>query len=370
MRPRTPLDSSPVSALNRREAMVASAAALVAAAAPLATTATEAAEPPAKTSLGLVIYDCAIRRRWLREQNANFDLYQPSNFLEHARRLGAGGIQASLGAMPPQAARALRDAIEKYGMFLDAIVSPPQDDADVSRFEAEIRTAAEAGARAARTVIMPGRRYEQFKSLEEFRQAAQRGEKALQRAAPIVKRHRLPLAVENHKDQRIDERVALYHRLSEEYIGACVDTGNSFALLDDPYEAIEALAPYAFTVHLKDQALREYEAGFFLGDIPLGQGSFDLPRMVQALRRVKPEIHFVLELITRDPLKVPCLTPEYWATLQDVPGSDLARALTLVRQRQVRQLQYVSQLTLEQQVALEDSNVATSLRYARETLNL
>jgi 3-oxoisoapionate decarboxylase len=185
---------------------------------------------------------------------------------------------------------------------------------------------------------------------------------------PIVTRHRVKLAVENHKDQRIDERLALYKHLSCEFIGATVDTGNSFALLDDPYGAIEALAPYAFTVHFKDQALREYEHGFLLADIPLGQGSFDMKRIAAILKRVKPDIRMMLELITRDPLKVTCLTDKFWATMPSVSGADLARSLRFVREHPAKSLQDVSSLTLEKQVELEDSNIAASLKFARETL--
>jgi sugar phosphate isomerase/epimerase len=217
---------------------------------------------------------------------------------------------------------------------------------------------------------MPGRRYEQFSSLEEFRESAAHGQKMLELAAPIVEKHRVKLAVENHKDQRIDERLALYRHLGSESIGACMDTGNSFALLDDPYEAVEALAPYAFTVHLKDQAVLEYDEGFLLGDIPLGEGSFDLPRMVASLKRARPNIRFALELITRDPLKVPCLTEKYWATMGTVPASDLARAMRFARQHPARKLQYVSTLPVPDQLELEDANVRASLKYARETLRL
>jgi len=71
---------------------------------------------------------------------------------------------------------------------------------DLGRFEAEIRMAAEVGALAVRTVIMPGRRYEQFKSLAEFKEFETRGRQMLERAAPIVTKHRVRLAVENHKD--------------------------------------------------------------------------------------------------------------------------------------------------------------------------
>jgi sugar phosphate isomerase/epimerase len=240
----------------------------------------------------------------------------------------------------------------------------------VARFEAEIRTAAAVHVRAARTVIMPGRRYEQFKTLAQYREAAARGQRMLELARPVVEKHRVRLAVENHKDQRIDERLALYRHLDSEYIGACLDTGNSLALLEDPYAVVEALAPFAFTVHLKDQAVQEQADGFLLGDIPLGQGCFDLGRMVSTIRRVRPDIPFVLELITRDALRVPCLTEAFWATLPDVPASDLARVLRFIRRHRSKDLQAVSSLPLDRQVALEDANVAASLRYAREHLHL
>ncbi len=36
-------------------------------------------------------------------------------------------------------------------------------------------------------------------------------------------------------------------------------------------------------------------------------------------------------MITRDPLKVPCLTEGYWVTFPDLPGRHLAHILSLVR---------------------------------------
>jgi sugar phosphate isomerase/epimerase len=323
-----------------------------------------------KTGLGLVIYDCGLRRKWLQQRDPKFDLFEPLTFLQHCRKIGAGGMQASLGVLDAARVRTLREFATEHRLFIDGIVNPPKDEADVARFAAEIHTAAEVGVQAVRTVIMPGRRYEKFKSLAEFREFETRGRQMLERAAPIVTRYRVRLAVENHKDQRIDERLALYKHLSCEFIGATVDTGNSFALLDDPYGVIEALAPYAFTVHLKDQALREYEHGFLLGDIPLGEGSFDLKRMVAILKKARPDVRMVLELITRDALNVPCLTEKFWATMPTVSGSDLARTLRFVRENPAKAVQQVSSLPLEKQVELEDANVAASLKYAREELSL
>lgn len=331
---------------------------------------TLATEQRRETGLGLVIYDCAIRRKWMQQRDPKFDLFEPLAFLRHCQSIGAGGMQASLGVLDAACVKALRDFAGEHKLFIDGIVNPPKDDGDLARFEAEIRSAAEVGVQAVRTVVMPGRRYEQFKSLAEVRAAEAKAVKMLELAAPIVTKHRVRLAVENHKDQRIDERLAVYKHLSCEYIGATVDTGNSFALLDDPYGAIEALAPFAFSVHLKDQALREDADGFLLGDIPLGQGSFDLRRMIEIVKRAKPDVRLSLELITRDALKVPCLTDRYWATLPNVAGTDLARTLRFVRQHASTEMQQVSSLNLEEQVQLEDANIAASLKYAREELGL
>ena len=354
--------------INRRVA-ITQLSALAAAALPAWQWAA-ANEPRQATGMGLVIYDCGIRRRWMQNQDKNFDLFEPLTFLKHCHSLGAGGMQASLGVLTFDRVAQLRDFADEHSLFIDAIVKPPKDKDDLPRFEAEIKTARDVGVLAGRTTIIPGRRYERFKTLAEFREFERRGQQMLELAAPIVEKYRVPFAVENHKDQRIDERIALFKHLSSEFIGACVDTGNSFALLDGAYEPIEALAPYAFTVHLKDQALRGYEDGFLLGDIPLGQGSFDLKRMVEIIRKAKPKVRFALELITRDALKVPCLTDGFFSTMPSSRAIDLARTMRFVRDHPARELQHVSTLPVEQQVQLEDANVAASLQYARAELGL
>jgi len=320
--------------------------------------------------MGLVTYCCRLRRDKLRRDDPKFDLYEPAAFLEHCRTLGAGGMQIDLGVRDAKYTTALREAAEKHALYIEGIVSLPRDKQDVGRFDAELATAKAAGARAARTVIMSGRRYEEFDSLEAFRQADARGRRMLELAAPMAEKHKLPLAVENHKDHRNRQRVALLEHIASEYVGACVDTGNSLALLEDPIGTVEALAPWAHSVHLKDQAVRETTDGFLLGDIPLGQGILDLKRIVEILRTKKPGIRFSLELITRDPLKVPCLTDRYWATFPDVPASELARMMRAVRAGASDKLQQVNTLSPDEQVALEDANVRASLDYARRALGL
>jgi sugar phosphate isomerase/epimerase len=278
-------------------------------------------------------------------------------------------MQAALGVMDADEIRALREYAQEHDLFIDAIINTPKDKDDLARFAAEIKTARDVGVQAARTTIMPGRRYERFKTLAECREFQQRGQRMLELAVPDLEKHQVKFAVENHKDQRIDERLALYEHLDSEFVGACVDTGNSFALLDGAYEPIAALAPYVFSVHLKDQALKPYDDGFLLGDTPLGQGSFDLKRMVTTIQKAKPKIRFSLELITRDPLKVPCLTDEFYATMPTALASDLTRTMRFVRDHPTK-LQQVSSLSPEAQLQLEDANVTASLAYAGKVLGL
>ena len=333
----------------------------------------KAAEPTARCGMGLVIYCCGIRRRWMQQRSEGFDLFEPANFLDHCRDVGAGGMQARLGVLDDQNAEALRATAATHGMFIEASISPPKDRDDLPRFESEVRSAARAGALAARTVIMPGRRYERFSSYEEFKEFERRGRMMVELAAPVVERYRMPLAIENHKDQLNAERLALLEHIDSEFVGACVDTGNSIALLEDPLVTIRAFAQWAKSVHLKDQLVQPTEDGFLLGDIPLGAGHLNLKAMAEILRGANPHVRFSLELITRDALDVPCMTNDYARTLPDLQNRDISRTRKLSETRTdatAREVQQVSALPAKQQLALEDANVKESIRFARDTLGV
>ena len=326
--------------------------------------------PPADSRLGMTIYSLALKREALKRKDETADLFEPMRFLDYVHGLGSGGIQVPLGKRDEAYTKALRAQAEKYGMFIEGIANPPFSDADVEHFDATMQTAAMAGARAVRTVLISGRRYERFATRDAYREAAEHGRLALERAARVAERRRVPLAVENHKDQRVDERLPLLKALSSEYVGACVDVGNSFTLLEDPLAVVEAYAPWAMSVHLKDQAVAEYDDGFLLADVALGEGYLALKRMVDILRKARPHISFCFETITRDPLKVPYLTEKYWATMPDVSGAEMARTLQTVRRHKATNLPEVSRLPFAAQVAAETENVAKSLRYAAASLGL
>lgn len=323
-----------------------------------------------RTRMGIVTYAFGIHQKnhWAGRHQG---LSPALALLEESHRLGAAGIQVDLGAQDQPHIAELRRRADQYGMFIEASILPPHDAGDVQRFEESVRLAKDAGASLARTVILLGRRYEQFKSLQEFKDFEKKGLQSLQLAEPVLARHQFHLAVENHKDQRIAEKIALLKGLSSEWFGICVDVGNSFTLMEDTLETVRALAPFALTVHFKDQAVRENEDGFLFADVALGQGFLDLNAIVKLLQAAKPEIHFNLETITRDALHVPVLRNEFWATMPDVPASELAGVLRTVKSRaSAKPFVQVSQLSVEQQLALELNNVEKSLAFAGEHLGL
>ncbi len=324
-----------------------------------------------RKSLGLVIHSFPISTMGDRDRRAEDRFADPIRFLDHARSLGARGVQVGLGSREEAGARVIRERAEASSMYVEGIVALPRDQSGLDRFEAEIRTAKQAGAEVVRTVMLSGRRYETFATLDAFKRFGDASIHALQLAAPVVARHGVFLAVENHKDWRADELLAVLKCAGNEHVGVCLDTGNSIALLEDPMDVVEVLAPRAFTSHFKDMGLEEYQDGFLLSEVVFGNGLLDLPRVVRILRSACAGIRFNIEMITRDPLKVPCLTDRYWATFPDLPARHLARMLTLVRDHPPSHpLPHIRQLPHEGQLRAEAENVRRCLAFARDRLGL
>lgn len=306
-----------------------------------------------------------------RERKSDARFHDALTFLEYCHAMGAGGVQVAIGSPELAYARRLRTRTETLGVYLEGQTSLPRDEADVARFEQEARAAKDSGANVLRAAMLSGRRYETFETAAAFKEFAANSWRSITLAEPVVKRQGLRLAIENHKDWLSEEFVALLRRIGSEHVGACVDVGNNLALLEDPMTVVETLAPFAVSTHLKDMGVAESDEGFLLSEVPLGEGCLDLRAMIATLRRANPTLRFNLEMITRDPLKIACLSPKYWATFGDLPASRLARTLGFVRAQAAKKpLPRVAGLSEAAKLRLEDDNVRASLAYAKRELGL
>ncbi|MEO8126245.1 MAG: TIM barrel protein [Bryobacteraceae bacterium] len=282
-------------------------------------------------------------------------------FLEHCNALGAAGIQAALSSTDPAYLKKVRARAEELGMYVEVMAPMPK--ADSTAFEHYVQAAKDVGAVAIRSGCLSGRRYETFATLEDWNKFVAESKASIARAVPIVEKMKVPMGLENHKDWTLDEHLEIMKKYAGDYFGCCLDAGNNISLLDDPMELIERLAPYAVTTHLKDMAVDEAPDGFLLSEMVMGTGMLDMKRVIATIQSARPKTNLLLEMITRDPLRVPCLTDKYWATFPDRKGIYLAKTLRMVKAKK-QNLPVISTLDHEAQLKVEADNVKRCLAFA------
>jgi sugar phosphate isomerase/epimerase len=291
------------------------------------------------------------------------------DMVEYTHARGLSAVQTRMPDPTPDATRAFRQRLETYQMRAVLGVRLPQQDSDLPAFDTAIKTAKDVNAVCVHAA-MTGRRYEDFDTLAAFQASFARNRQAVTLAEPVLRKHRVKLAIENHKGWRAAEQAAWLTAVGSEYVGVCFDFGNNISLCEEPMESLRLLAPFTFYTHLKDMAVEPYDDGFLLSEVPLGEGVLDIPAIVALLRAKDPEMILGLEMITRDPLKIPVFTDKYWVSFADasspLPGSDLARTLRMVKQHPPKQpLPRTTGLAFEAQLQLEDDCIARCLQAAR-----
>jgi sugar phosphate isomerase/epimerase len=299
---------------------------------------------------------------------------QPFDFVDYSHSLGFGVVETRLPGADPEALKQLRHKVDTYGMRLILDIGYPRDESGLAAYEASVKAAKECGA-VSLHAAMTARRYEEFSAFDAFKANFERCQKSIAMAEPILRKYQMRLGLENHKGWRSAEQAAWLKRVSSEWVGVHFDFGNNVSLCEDPAETLRNLQPYVFASHIKDMAVEPYEDGFLLSEVPLGEGFLDIKGMVATLKKKDPNLPFDLEMITRDPLKIPVFTEKYWATFDDayspLPGRDLAHVLDIVRKNKPRSpLPRTTGMSAEAQLKLEDENVQRSISYARQYLDL
>lgn len=323
------------------------------------------------TAMGVVVHSYA--SRWnSKASSKKYPAFTDAiGMMEHCHSIGAGGVQVMVRGWDNKFSDRVRKVGEKLNLYLEGSIWLPKTAADLSAFEQDVMAAKTAGATVIRTVCLSGRRYENFHTAQEFDEFRKNAVASLQLVEPVVRKHKMKLAVENHKDWRASELLDILDQLDSEWLGVTLDFGNSISLMEAPMDVVRALAPRAFSTHVKDMGVREYEDGFLLSEVPLGQGLLDLPAIVDECRKFNPAITFNLEMITRDPLEIPCLHDEYWEVFKGVGGVELARTLRMVKEKAFKSpLPTVSQLSDEERLAVEERNILESFEYSKSRLGM
>jgi 3-oxoisoapionate decarboxylase len=93
------------------------------------------------------------------------------------------------------------------------------------------------------------------------------------------------LAIENHGLHTAEELKNLFETLNHPAIGSCVDTTNSFSLLESPKQVLTTLLPYAFNVHIKEFDIKRvpHQMGFELHGASLGEGQLNVVEVIDMI---------------------------------------------------------------------------------------
>lgn len=290
-------------------------------------------------------------------------------FIEYCRSLGAGGVQFS----PNGDLKVLRSRLDELGMWFEGNARPPRSLSEsTDAFEQSLRDTIAMGGDVVRYVSpMPrggtSRRYETFTSLSEFNAWRDEANAIVMKCLPIAERMGVKIALENHKDRTVDEHVDFLRSASSEYLGALVDPGNNISLLERPEETCTKLAPFVLMASMKEMGVAQYDEGLLLSEIGIGAGATDQMALWKILSGANPRLKFAVEFITRDPLRVPCLTEGYWASMPETSALKLASHMQWVREH-TTELPYVDHLPPEQLLRLEEENNISVIDWGRKNL--
>jgi sugar phosphate isomerase/epimerase len=294
----------------------------------------------------------------------------PDEFIDYCHTLGLGGAEVGQPPTDPAAIARLKDKLQSYDMHVIFNIPLPATEADVDRFDNSVKAAREIGAFGLHAALT-GRRYEEFRTLADYQKSFERNQAIVALAEPVLHKHKVRLALENHKGWRAVEQAAWMTRLSSEYVGVHFDFGNNVSFLEDPMFTLETLKPWIFSGHIKDMGVQPYADGFLLSEVPFGEGFLDLKKMVDVLRQKDPNMPLDLEMITRDPLKVPIYTDQYWVTFQDVPGRQVAHMMQIIEKNPPKKpLPTIAGLDGPARGKLEEDYNLACIRYARQNLGL
>ncbi len=141
------------------------------------------------------------------------------------------------------------------------------------------------------------------------------------------------LAIENHNgDMEAGEVKTLVEEAGVDLVGVCYDSGNPMHLMEDPWFALETLAPYVATSHFRDSAVWEHARGAAFQWVALGDGSIGADALLKRFRQLCPRAPMQLEIITgRPPQLLPYFEADHWKAFPKKRASEFARFVELAK---------------------------------------
>ena len=219
-------------------------------------------------------------------------------FIKKAYKIGAEGVQINitpgynlhprwggLGVPTPEKLKNIRYEIDKYNLYSEIDTKS----LDYNHLKDVIEIAEKINADVIRTYIV----VDNSDALANANAIGNNIEvmhkkvvNDLKKIEPLLKKHRIKLALENHEDLTSKELCEIIKDVNSSWIGLLFDFGNSMMVLEEPVTAAEIMAPYIFSTHCKDNIIIKDEdsmSGYSVCGVPIGDGNVDIDAIYQIL---------------------------------------------------------------------------------------
>ncbi len=150
--------------------------------------------------------------------------------------------------------------------------------------------------------------------------------------APRAAASGLALAIENHQDLGSEELVALSEEAGDN-VGIVLDTGNAFAVGEDPVAFARRAARRVRHVHLKDYVAQFTSEGYRLVRCAIGDGCVPLEEIAAVIEPERPGLTASLESGALEARHVRLFDPCWWAGYPPRQAAELVTALARLRHR-------------------------------------
>jgi 3-oxoisoapionate decarboxylase len=154
--------------------------------------------------------------------------------------------------------------------------------------------------------------------------------RVLEEIVPEAERAGVAIGLENHQDADSADLLALCRRFESRCLGVTLDTGNPLAVMEDPVEFAERVAPYLRHAHLKDYRVHHAPDGFRLTRCALGRGVIDFPALFRLFDAQEWPITRNLEQGALQCRRIPVLEPSWWDDYAPREAREILAALAVV----------------------------------------
>jgi 3-oxoisoapionate decarboxylase len=252
-------------------------------------------------------------------------------FIAVVREVGARSIELDWRWLTPMSARDLARLRDKVAGLIP-ICSFWLSQQPGETLEDGVRCAAAIGAPILRLHLTPVVEGARAAWGPRWAHMVAHGRATLKREAPRAADAGLVLAVENHQDLGSEELVAIVEEAGDN-VGIVLDTGNPFAVGEDPVAFARRARHRIRHVHLKDYAAQFTDEGYRLVRCTIGDGCVPFGELAELLDE---DLTASLEPGALEVRHIRVFTPEWWTAYPPRAARELGVALGRLRRNHLQ----------------------------------